>query len=74
MRLIMCVLEGFFIWGDDQTKCRATRFIELVCQEVNAVFALDLQVFVMSIANGMTHRTFNVVAIHVKRHVISFLI
>ena len=69
MRLVVRPLDGFPIGRLDQTECGTARLIEPVGQKFHIIFFLKREILLVRIRKGVASRSFNVMAIHVDRHI-----
>src|SRR6185437_6343428 len=66
---VVRTINGFSIRRFNQTKRGTADLIEPVGQKLDLIFFLKSEILLVRIRHGMASRSFNVVAIHVDRHI-----
>src|SRR6266508_4080875 len=67
----MGLFNSFSIGRLDETKRGTAHLIKPVGQKLDVIFILKRQILLVRICDGMSSRAFDVMAIHVNRHVSS---
>src|SRR5213596_116096 len=73
MGFIMRLLDGFFVRRHDQAKGCTAWLIKPVGQKLDFIFLLNRQIQLVSMGDGASRRSFDVVAIHIQRHFLRLL-
>ncbi len=73
MGFIMRLLDGFFVRRHDQAKGCTAWLIKPVGQKLDFIFLLNRQIQLVSMGDGASRRSFDVVTIHIQRHFLRLL-